>query len=470
MPARATRRARRPTIRRSASPPGLAEIAALLGVDLASFVAADRADRARHDGDHERRAHRAAAHDRPARDEGLPRRARAAQRRCARRRTTTACSRRRRSCRATCGSASTSASTAPASRGDPALAEDDVRAAVRALPRRGRRGRRDLVHALARGRRRTSARARDLCRELLPDAYVTASSDLLPQVRYYDRTSTTVLNAYVGPIITPLPRRADGAPGRARLRRRAADHAVERRRRDARRGRPSGPRSRCSRGRRRARRPGSAQLAPHGLADCITIDMGGTSFDAALVKDGEPLVMTDGDRRPLADRAADDRHPHDRRRRRLDRAGRRGRHAAGRARRAPGAEPGPACYGRGGTAADDDRRRPRARLPRPGELPAAAACRLDRDARGARDRGARRRAARALARAGGRRHLRRRQRDDGDRRARGERAPRPRPARVPARRRGRRRAGPRRCDRARARDPAARRPARVVDLLRRRAC
>ena len=44
-------------------------------------------------------------------------------------------------------------------------------------------------------------RARELCRELLPEAYVTASSDLLPQVRLYDRTSTTVLNAYVGPII-----------------------------------------------------------------------------------------------------------------------------------------------------------------------------------------------------------------------------------------------------------------------------
>ncbi len=55
-------------------------------------------------------------------------------------------------------------------------------------------------------------RARDLCRELLPEAYVTASSDLLPQVRYYDRTSTTVLNAYVGPIIT---RYLDGADRRA---------------------------------------------------------------------------------------------------------------------------------------------------------------------------------------------------------------------------------------------------------------
>ena len=45
-----------------------------------------------------------------------------------------------------------------------------------------------------------------------------------------------------------------------------------------------------------------------------------------------------------------------RRRRRLDRLGRRRRPAARRARRAPGADPGPACYGRGGDAADRHRR------------------------------------------------------------------------------------------------------------------
>ena len=105
-----------------------------------------------------------------------------------------------------------------------------------------------------------------------------------------------------------------------------------------------------------------------------------------------------------------------------------------------GARPGPACYGRGGTRADDDRRRPRARLPRPRRASCGGELRLDREAAAQRDRRARRAAARALARAGGRRHLRRRQRDDGDRRARGQRAPRPRPARLPARRRGRRRA------------------------------
>ena len=34
-----------------------------------------------------------------------------------------------------------------------------------------------------------------------------------------------------------------------------------------------------------------------------------------------------------------------------------------------GADPGPACYGRGGERADRDRRRPGARLSRPGVLP-----------------------------------------------------------------------------------------------------
>ena len=47
----------------------------------------------------------------------------------------------------------------------------------------------------------TSAARATLLAELLPDAYITASSDLLSQIRYYARTSTTVLNAYVGPII-----------------------------------------------------------------------------------------------------------------------------------------------------------------------------------------------------------------------------------------------------------------------------
>jgi N-methylhydantoinase A len=42
-------------------------------------------------------------------------------------------------------------------------------------------------------------RAGEILREMLPDAFVTLSVDILPQIREYERTSTTVVNAYVGP-------------------------------------------------------------------------------------------------------------------------------------------------------------------------------------------------------------------------------------------------------------------------------
>jgi N-methylhydantoinase A len=189
-------------------------------------------------------------------------------------------------------------------------------------------------------------RARDLCRELLPDAYVTASSDLLPQVRYYDRTSTTVLNAYVGPIITRylaaltdklaglefggvllIMQSNGGVATPSEVAERAALSLLS--------GPASGPAA------------GLWQLAPHGLSSCLTIDMGGTSFDAALVKDGVPLVMTDGvvDRWRIALPMID-----------IHTIGAGGGSIArvdegGLLQVGPqsaGAKPGPACYGRGG--------------------------------------------------------------------------------------------------------------------------
>jgi len=190
-------------------------------------------------------------------------------------------------------------------------------------------------------------RALELVREAMPDAYVTASSDLLSQVRYYDRTSTTVLNAYVGPIITryleALVRRLDGlrfggvllvmqsnggVATPAEVSERAALSLLS--------GPASGPTA------------GLWHLAPHGEQSCLTIDMGGTSFDAALVKDGTPLVMTDAivDRWRLALPTVD-----------IHTIGAGGGSIArvddgGLLRVGPqsaGAAPGPACYGRGGT-------------------------------------------------------------------------------------------------------------------------
>src|SRR5438105_2849687 len=57
-----------------------------------------------------------------------------------------------------------------------------------------------FLHAHA--NRENEQAAAQRVRELMPQAYVSASSEVLPQVRFYERTSTTVLNAAVGPILS----------------------------------------------------------------------------------------------------------------------------------------------------------------------------------------------------------------------------------------------------------------------------
>ena len=44
-------------------------------------------------------------------------------------------------------------------------------------------------------------RAAEIVQELLPNVFISLSVDVLPRMREYDRTSTTVLNAYVGPVV-----------------------------------------------------------------------------------------------------------------------------------------------------------------------------------------------------------------------------------------------------------------------------
>ena len=44
-------------------------------------------------------------------------------------------------------------------------------------------------------------RAKDILGEILPDVAVTLSSDVCPEVREYERTSTAVTNAYVQPLM-----------------------------------------------------------------------------------------------------------------------------------------------------------------------------------------------------------------------------------------------------------------------------
>ncbi|GAA5199358.1 hydantoinase/oxoprolinase family protein [Arthrobacter gyeryongensis] len=192
-------------------------------------------------------------------------------------------------------------------------------------------------------------RAAEIVAEIMPDAYITKSSELLGQARYYERTSTAVLNSYAGPIISSyltkllellsavkfdgillMMQSNGGVATPDQLAKRAALSLLS--------GPASGPTA------------GLLVTATHGWDSCITVDMGGTSFDAAVVKDNKPLVMTDGeiDRWSLALPAVD-----------IHTIGAGGGSIAtvdegGLLRVGPqsaGAVPGPACYRRGGVHA-----------------------------------------------------------------------------------------------------------------------
>ncbi len=138
-------------------------------------------------------------------------------------------------------------------------------------------------------------RVREIIKEVMgDDVYVTISSELLPQIRFYDRVSTTVLNSYVGPILDRYLRNLikklkdigfrgvllimqsnGGVVTPEVAARRAAVTLLS--------GPAAGPMA------------GIIYASAQGFKDCITVDMGGTSFDASLVKDGAPLVITDGE-------------------------------------------------------------------------------------------------------------------------------------------------------------------------------
>ena len=62
---------------------------------------------------------------------------------------------------------------------------------------------------------RHEQRAGEIVRALYPDLPLTLSSEVAPEIREYERTSTACANAYVQPLHAPLPRPAGGGPCRA---------------------------------------------------------------------------------------------------------------------------------------------------------------------------------------------------------------------------------------------------------------
>jgi N-methylhydantoinase A len=182
-------------------------------------------------------------------------------------------------------------------------------------------------------------------RRRLPGAHVVASCEVAPEFREYERASTTAVDAYLGPVVSrylgslgaaceaaglaePLVMRSSG--GVACLEEAAAHPAWVL---------VSGP---------AAGAVGAAEAARRaGIEDAISLDMGGTSTDVCLIAGGEPARTSERSvggfpvRLPSVD---------------LHTVGAGGgslvwRDAGGALRVGPesaGADPGPACYGRGG--------------------------------------------------------------------------------------------------------------------------
>jgi N-methylhydantoinase A len=190
------------------------------------------------------------------------------------------------------------------------------------------------------------SRAAEICQEALSDVFVTYSYDIVPKMGEYERQSTCVINAAVGPVVRDyimgLDRRLrhEGFTGQFLIMQAnqlmQSVGAVIRK--------PiyllvSGP---------AAAPPGAAHLASIiGESNIITADMGGTTLDVALVREGEvPLVdgRWFGDDR-VGIKVVD-----------VSSIGAGGGSVAwfdslGLLRVGPqsaGADPGPACYGKGG--------------------------------------------------------------------------------------------------------------------------
>ena len=102
--------------------------------------------------------------------------------------------------------------------------------------RRGVEALADPLHALVPNATHEQ-RAREIVREEWPNAYVTAGTELLPEFREFERGTTAAINAYIQPVIDRYFSALAGRLRDAGLRQRAADHAVQRRRRCARRWR-----------------------------------------------------------------------------------------------------------------------------------------------------------------------------------------------------------------------------------------
>ncbi len=184
---------------------------------------------------------------------------------------------------------------------------------------------------------------------LLPHAYVSVAHEVLPEFREYERLNTTVVNAYLGPVVSRYVRSLERRLRELGLRSRpymtqsnggivSLDTAARNTFRTVLSGPSSGVVGACYVG------------AAAGFGDLITIDIGGTSADLSLITGGRYSVSTQREvggypvKTPMIDV-----HTIGAGGGSIGWVDRGGLLKVG--PQSAGADPGPACYGRGGEAA-----------------------------------------------------------------------------------------------------------------------
>ena len=226
------------------------------------------------------------------------------------------------------------------------LNEGDLRGKLESLRERGIQALTvSLMNAYANGE--TEVRIREIAEEVMPDVPVSISSEVLPEMYEYERAITTVANSYVAPVVREYLSNLDNE-----MKNRKVDAHLHILRSDgglssveASRNSPvnvlmSGPAGGVS---------GALWIAKQsGFGDLLTLDMGGTSTDVALIQNGIPRKRRETtvgdvtvrasslDVRTVGAGGGSIAHVPE-----LTKALRVGPESAG-------ADPGPACYGKGG--------------------------------------------------------------------------------------------------------------------------
>jgi N-methylhydantoinase A len=133
-------------------------------------------------------------------------------------------------------------------------------------------------------------RLRDLVSEIAPEAQVYLSSETLPQIREYPRLTTTVVNAYVAPVVNRYIHRLEEALKSRRITRPL--YIMQ-----SNGGSLTGGALRSIPVRMIESGPAAGVLgAAHigrmtGQLKVISFDMGGTTAKAGLIEDGEPKIV-----------------------------------------------------------------------------------------------------------------------------------------------------------------------------------